>query len=118
MVTDGQVLELWRWLGRDVSLSASARMARMDEKTARKYREDPRLPSARKTPRVYRTRLDPFAEVWAEVEARLEADLGSRPRPCLSGCNPAFPASFPTRPGGRSSGVWLGGEARPVPTSR
>jgi hypothetical protein len=95
MVTDGQVLELWRWLGRDLSLSASARMARMDEKTARKYREDPRLPSARKTPRVYRTRLDPFAEVWAEVEARLEAEPRLQAKTLFEWLQSRFPGEFP-----------------------
>ena len=44
----------------------------MSEKTARDYRDDDRLPSQRKTPRDYRTRRDPFAEIWPEVQQRLE----------------------------------------------
>ena len=95
MVTDGQVLELWRWLGRDLSLFASARMARMDEKTARKYRDDPRLPSARKTPRDYRTRVDPFAGVWAEVEARLEAEPRLQAKTLFEWLQARFPGEFP-----------------------
>ena len=49
----------------------------MSEKTARHYRDDPALPSERrrqKPPRTYRTRIDPFAAVWAEVEAQLRAE--------------------------------------------
>jgi hypothetical protein len=46
----------------------------MSEKTARKYRDRRELPNARKTPRDYRTRVDPFAEVWIEVEQRLQAE--------------------------------------------
>ena len=74
MVTDGQVKELRRLLASGKSLAASARMTEMDEKTARQYRDDDRLPSQRKKPRNYRTRVDPFAEVWSEVQSRLEAE--------------------------------------------
>jgi len=46
----------------------------MDEKTGRKYRDSGELPSVRNSPRNWRTRLDPFAEVWPEVQERLEAE--------------------------------------------
>ena len=74
MVTDGQVRKLWRLLGEGRSLAASSRMTGMDEKTARSYRDDERLPSHRRTKRAYRTRVDPFADVWPEVQQRLEAE--------------------------------------------
>ena len=72
MVSDGQVKELRRLLLRGKSLALCARMTEMSDKTARDYRDDDRLPSQRKTPRDYRTRPDPFAEVWPEVQQRLE----------------------------------------------
>ncbi len=75
MVTDGQVSELRRWLAVGKSLAASARMASMDNKTARSYRDDQALPSQRKSPpREYRTRADPFADVWNDVEHLLQAE--------------------------------------------
>jgi len=40
MVTDGQVSELRRWLAAGKSLAAAARMASMDKKTARSYRDE------------------------------------------------------------------------------
>ena len=47
----------------------------MSDKTARHYRDDATLPSARtKAPRTYRTRTDPFATVWPEVQAKLHAE--------------------------------------------
>ena len=46
----------------------------MDEKTARKYRDGERLPSEMAKPRTWRTREDPFEEVWPAVLARLEAE--------------------------------------------
>ena len=74
MITNGCVKELRRLLGLGRTLASSARMTEMSEKTARKYRDDERLPSERKTVRDYRTRVDPFEEVWDEVQTRLEAE--------------------------------------------
>ncbi len=74
MVSDGQVKELRRMLAQGKSLAASSRMAEMSEKTARDYRDDDRLPSDRKQPRTYRTRTDPFADVWPEIQQRLEQE--------------------------------------------
>jgi len=45
----------------------------MDRKTARKYVAAGQLPSEMKQPRGWRTRPDPFAEHWPEIEARLRA---------------------------------------------
>ena len=78
MITDGQVLELRRWLDKGFSLAASARMSGMDEKTGRKYRDDERLPSQRKKPRDYRTRVDPFETVWPEVRGPLGGRTASQ----------------------------------------
>ena len=74
MVTDGRVKELRRLLGMGRTLIDSARMAEMSEKTAQKYRDDDGLPSQNKTARTYRTRTDPFEEVWGEVQERLETE--------------------------------------------
>jgi hypothetical protein len=76
MVTDGQVSELRRWLAAGKSLAASARMAFMDRKTARTYRDNGQLPSQRKSPRAYRTRVDPFAEVWAKLSSCFRVNPG------------------------------------------
>jgi hypothetical protein len=74
MVTDRQVRQLWRELESPLPLNLAARRAGMSEKTARQYRDRRELPSSRKAPRTYRTRIDPFAEVWIEVEQRLQAE--------------------------------------------
>ena len=74
MVTDGQVRKLFRDLGSEKWLAVAARRAGMDEKTARKYRELGCLPSDQKQPRMYRTRIDPLAQLWPRAQARLEAE--------------------------------------------
>jgi hypothetical protein len=58
------------------SLAASAAKADMDEKTARKYRELGTLPSEIKVDHTWRTREDPFAEVWEEVKEKLKINPG------------------------------------------
>ena len=50
--------------------------AGMDEKTARQYLRLGRLPSQIKGPQTWRTRPDPFAEVWGEVLGFLDLDAG------------------------------------------
>jgi hypothetical protein len=50
---------------------AAARANLQSRKTAAKYERLGQLPSALKQPRTYRTRADPFAEDWPEMEEML-----------------------------------------------
>jgi predicted site-specific integrase-resolvase len=69
MVTDGQVRLLMRRIQTEKSLAVAAAKAGMSEKTARKYRNSGKLPGEVRPSHTWRTRLDPFEEVWAEVRA-------------------------------------------------
>jgi transposase InsO family protein len=52
----------------------------MSEKTIRKYREAGLLPSQMERPeRTYRTRQDPLAEFWSEIEALLQQEPQLKP---------------------------------------
>ncbi len=95
MFSDGQVKELRRLLLRGKSLALSARMTEMSDKTARNYRDDDRLPSQRKTERNYRTRPDPFAEVWPEVEQRLEDEPRLKAHTLFGWLQQTRPGEFP-----------------------
>jgi hypothetical protein len=48
--------------------------AGMDRKTARKYRNLGKLPSETRTPRTWRTRPDPLADVWPRLEELLQRE--------------------------------------------
>ncbi len=74
MIKDGQVRELFRLLTTGRRLGFAARKTGMDEKTARKYRQSKQLPSQRVARRQWRTRVNPFTEVWPAVEKRLQED--------------------------------------------
>jgi hypothetical protein len=54
----------------------AAAKAGMDAKTARKYRRLGRVPSELPAVPRWRTRPDPFAEVWAEIRELLEGNAG------------------------------------------
>jgi hypothetical protein len=53
------------------SLAVAAAKAGMTAKTARKYSRSTSLDDGTKQPRQYRTRKNPFAEHWAEIETLL-----------------------------------------------
>lgn len=57
------------------TLERAALKSGMSENTARRYRSGA-VPKGSRPPRTYRTRPDPFAAVWPEVEAMLEIAPG------------------------------------------
>jgi Mu transposase, C-terminal domain len=78
MVTDRQVrlLRSKRMEGKTLEVAAAA--AGMSERTARAWQRGA-MPSATKKERTWRTRPDPFAEVWSsDVEPLLRGDEGGR----------------------------------------
>ena len=71
MKSDAEVKRLMRELEYKSVLVRAAEAADMSPKTARKYRDLGKLPSELGKPRDWRTRVDPFEEVWPEVEEML-----------------------------------------------
>ena len=97
MVTDQQVRALWDWTQQEASLTLAAAKAGMDRKTARKYRQAQRLPSQIRDQaggRGYRTRTDPFVEVWGEVEALLEQASGWEAKTLFEELQRRYPGRF------------------------
>lgn len=74
MLSDMQVRELLRLVGQGEPLYRAAGRVGTTEKTARRYVRAGRLPSHMKEPRTYRTREDPFVDVWPEVVGMLERE--------------------------------------------
>jgi hypothetical protein len=97
MVTDQQVRTLQSWLGKEASLTLAAAKAGMNRETARKYRHGDRLPSrlAEQAPaRTWRTRRDPFVDVWSEVEALLESGSGWEAKTLFEELQRRYPERF------------------------
>ena len=66
----------------------------MDEKTARKYRRSGQLPSEVQAPHTWRTRPDPFAEVWGEVVLLLEVNPGLQAKTVFEHLQRQYPGRF------------------------
>jgi hypothetical protein len=80
MVTDRQVRKLMKLNQQEKKLSNAAAKAEMSENTARKYLCSGKLPSQCKAERTWRTREDPFEEIWAQVRSMLEINPGLEAR--------------------------------------
>lgn len=93
MVTDQQVRRLLSLMQKK-TLAQAAAEAGMDEKTARKWRDSDKLPSQCKQPRTYRTRPDPFADVWEEVRGFLEESPGLEAKTLLDYLQRRYPGTF------------------------
>ena len=94
MVTDRQAKRLWQALSSGKSLAQAADKAGMDEKTARKYRRLGRLPSEVAPQRTWRTRIDPFAEVWPQVVEQLQAAPGLEAKTLFAWLQRKYPTKF------------------------
>jgi hypothetical protein len=70
-VSDAQVRKLMEEMSKHGKNGLAAMKAGMDRKTARKYVQAAKVPSEVGAPRDWRTREDPFADDWPEVEALL-----------------------------------------------
>jgi hypothetical protein len=95
MIKDTQVRRLRRFLGKDHPLYLAALKVGMDTKTARKYRHAERLPSESFVPRTWRTREDPFQDVWSELRDRLELNPGLQAKTLFEDLQRRFPGRFP-----------------------
>jgi hypothetical protein len=94
MVKDEQVFRLRQLLRPSTTLQEIALQASMDTKTARKYIRLSTLPSETPRIRTWRTRTDPFADVWEEVVGQLEHNPTAPATAILSTLEAANPESF------------------------
>ena len=91
MVTDQQVRRLIMFIKTEKTKEIAASRAGMDRKTARKYLKSGEIPSESKIEHTWRTREDPFNEVWEylcdyletspELEAKTLFELLQREQP-------------------------------------
>ncbi len=76
MVTDQQVRKLMKLSQEEKKLAVAAAKSGMSENTARQYLQHRRLPSQIRQERLWRTREDPFEEVWNQLQFKLEINPG------------------------------------------
>jgi hypothetical protein len=94
MVTDAQVRRLKRLSKTEKNQELAAAKAGMDPKTARDYLRDPRLPNERKKDRTWRTRSDPFTQVWDEVREQVATNPGLEAKTLMEALQRKYPGQF------------------------
>jgi hypothetical protein len=94
MVTDRQVRKLMSLLRTEQSLLVAADKVGMNRETARKYRKTGKLPSELGTDHDWRTRPDPFVEVWPWVAQQLSLNPGLEAKTLLEALQRADPGRF------------------------
>jgi hypothetical protein len=95
MVTDRLFRRLRKLLQTETTLANAADKAGVDEKTARKYRDSDRLPTQRQRRHTWRTREDPFQDVWPELEEKLRLNPGLEAKTLFVDLQRRFPGRFP-----------------------
>ena len=94
MTTDQQVRLLMTLINKGLALGTAAAKAGMSEGTARKFRRSGKLPSELRVAHTWRTRPDPFEEVWPEVVELLEQDEGLQAKTVFDELVRRYPSRF------------------------
>ncbi len=97
MITDNQARKLMKYIQDQRGLAVAAAKSGMDEKTARKYRDLDKLPSELKAERIrnWRTRKNPFEEVWELVKSFLKNNSGLEAKTLFEHLQRQHPGRFP-----------------------
>jgi hypothetical protein len=94
MVTDEQVRRLKKLIRNEKTLGLAAAKSGMDEKTARKWRDTDKLPGQCRVLHTWRTRQDPFDDVWDEVRRYLEVNQGLEAKTIFDDLVRRYPGKF------------------------
>lgn len=94
MVTNQQVRILMKAMKTEKTVAVAAAKAGMDEKTGRRYRRLGKWPSEMKQPHRWRTRPDPFEEVWEEVGEMLKENAGFEAKTLFEDLQRRYPGRF------------------------
>lgn len=94
MVTDEQVRRLRKLSKAEKNQEVAAAKAGMSPNTAREYLRDSRLPSERKVERNWRTRPDPFTDVWDELRGQVATNPGLEAKTLFEALQRKHPGRF------------------------
>jgi len=94
VIKNQQVRLLMKLLSEEKPLIQAAVRAGMSEPTARKYARSGQMPSETVVARTWRTRPDPFEDVWSEIEALLKKDGGLEAKTIFMALEEHYPGRF------------------------
>lgn len=94
MVTDQQIRRLRMLSNIEKTKAIAASKAGMDRKTARKYIRRDKLPSELKKGRNWRTREDPFKDIWYEVAQMMQINPGLEAKTVFGAVQRRYPGKW------------------------
>lgn len=94
MVTDEQVRRLMKLRQTEKAFAIAAAKAGMDQKTARKYVRLGKLPGEVKVEHNWRTREDPFADVWDDISSLLKDNSGLEAKTLFEDLQRRYPGRY------------------------
>ena len=94
MITDNQVRILMALRKSGKTKTIAAAKAGMTEKTGRKYLRSGKLPSELKVEHTWRTREDPFVDVWPEIKNKLDINPGLQAKTLFDYLQRVYPGKF------------------------
>lgn len=94
MTTDQQVRQLMKHIQTQRTFAIAAAKAGMDPKTARKYRDAGTLPSQCRSEHAWRTRPDPFEDVWEGIHDKIAVNPGLEAKTLFEDLQRRFPGKF------------------------
>jgi len=94
MVTDEQVRMLMKLRQTEKRYAVAAAKAGMDPKTARKYIKLGKLPSEVRVEHNWRTREDPFDDVWDKISSQLELNHGLEAKTLFEDLQRRYPGRY------------------------
>ena len=94
MITDHQVRILMALHKSGKTKTVAAAKAGMNEKTGRKYLRSGKLPSELRVEHTWRTREDPFADVWPEIKNNLKINPGLQAKTLFAYLQRDYPGKF------------------------
>lgn len=92
--SDKDVCRLWDAFASGATLNEAAKAAGMSLPTARKYWRSGGMPSEMKEARTWRTRENPFEDVWAEIEAMLREEPRLKAKTIFEELQTKYPGRF------------------------
>ena len=95
MKTDFEVRRLFKLSNMEKNKTDAAYKAGMDRKTARKYLNSGKLPSEQKKPNTWKTRKDPFEEIWDDAKFILGDNENIEAKFLFEHFQQKFPGKFP-----------------------
>jgi hypothetical protein len=94
MVTDNQVRILMKALHTEKTKATAAAKAGLDEKTARKYERLGKLPSELNIEHDWRTREDPFEDIWPAIQIQLDLNPGLEAKTIFEYIQQKYPGKY------------------------